>query len=131
MRKNPLLPLLLFLCLAFVSCEDDIFGPASLEGEWNVTEKSNAFGEQGFLVAINYSPDRGSIIISNFAQLGLGVEVVAGITELNLTIPFQSVQASGGTFRISGSGTATSNLRKINWKYKIDGEDYTAVFMKQ
>lgn len=131
MRRNRLLPLLFIMVLAIASCEDDVFGPASLEGEWNVTEKSSAFGEQVFSVAINYSPDRESIIISNFSNLDMDIEVVAEVMGLDLTIPFQSVQARGGTFRISGSGAATSNMRRINWKYRIDGNDCTAVFVKQ
>ncbi len=119
------------LALSIVSCDDDIFGPRSLEGTWRVTEESEAFGRQTFIVGIGYfAGDSSRVLIGNFSNLDLGVEVVANVQGLSLTIDQQTVRGRGGSYRISGSGTATSNLRRINWTYRIDGANYTAVFDK-
>ncbi|TVR75261.1 MAG: hypothetical protein EA408_00615 [Marinilabiliales bacterium] len=126
------LPVLVLIAVTFASCDDEIFGPRSLEGTWRVTEESEAFGSQTFLVGIDYYPgDDSRIIIGNFSNLDLRAEVIADVVGLSLTIEHQTVQSRGGTFRVSGSGAATSNMRRINWNYRVDGEDYTAVFNKQ
>lgn len=116
-----------------VSCDDELFGTRSLEGLWNVTENSEAHGLQTFIVGIEYiSGDETRIIIGNFGNLDMIVEVEASINGLILTIPGQTVQDSyRNSFNISGSGTATSNLRRINWNYRIDSDNYTALFEKQ
>ena len=130
-RKSGYFLLLLLLSLIFSSCDEEIFGPRSWEGYWDVIEKSDVFGEQNFRVWIKESPgDNTSLIIQDFAFLE-GADVVADILELNLTISPQSVAARGGTFHISGSGTASSNRRRIDWQYRVDGDNYTAVFVKQ
>ncbi len=132
MKKIRYALILAIIALIVVSCDDEIFGPRSLEGTWRVTEDSEAFGRQTFMVGIGYFPgDSSRILIGNFSNLDVGVEVVANVQGLLLTIPQQSVQSRGGSFRVSGSGTATSNLRRINWDYRIDGTNYTAVFDKQ
>jgi len=128
MRKGRLIILLIIAILATVSCDDEIFGPRSLEGTWRVTETSEVFDMQSFMIGIGYFPgDSSRILIDNFSNLGMGYEVVADVSGLSLVIPQQTVR----DFRISGSGTTTVNLRRINWTYRIDGDKYTAVFEKQ
>lgn len=124
---------MIMIVLAAVSCDDELFGPRSLEGTWNVTENSEAYGMQTFIVGIDYiSDDETRIIIGNFGNLDMVVEVEASVNGLILTIPGQMVQDSRrNNFNISGSGTATTNLRRINWNYRIDSDDYTALFEKQ
>ena len=133
-KKNRLPLIFLLLILFFtVSCDDEIFGPRSLQGTWRVTETSDDFGQQSFLAGIEYFPgDSTRILIDNFSNLGLGFEVQANVSGLSITIPAQSVRDSNrNNFYITGSGTATSNLRRINWNYRIDGDEYSAVFEKQ
>ncbi len=123
--------LLVLLSLILSSCDDEIFGPRTFEGFWDVTEKSEVFGELSFRVWIEESPgDNSRLIIYDFSFLE-GADVVADVLERNLTISPQSVAARGGAFQISGSGTASSNRRRIDWQYRIDGDNYTAVFVKQ
>ncbi len=119
--------------LAFVSCDDEIFGPRSLEGTWRVTEESDAFGRQNFLTGIEYYPgDDSRIIIGNFSNLDMAAQVTANVNGLNISIPPQSVTDSRqNSFQVSGSGVASSNMRRINFTYRIDGDDYDAVFEKQ
>ncbi len=132
MSKFRLIVSLTLISLAGLSCDDEIFGPRTFEGEWKATEYDDEFNELRFMAVTNYYPDDSSrLLISNFSSLGLEYDVVANISGLNLTIIEQSVDGRGGTFRISGSGKATSNIRKIDWIYKVDGDDFTAVFEKQ
>ncbi len=133
MRKFRLFIIMVLGSLAVVSCDDEIFGPRSLEGTWRVTENSDAFGRQNFLAGIEYYPgDDSRIIIGNFSDLDMAAEVVANVNGLNITIPSQTVQDShSNNFRISGSGVASSNMRRINFTYGIDGDNFDAVFEKQ
>ncbi len=133
MKRIRLVIAMTIIVWAAVSCDDELFGPRSLEGTWDVTENSEAHGPQTFIVGIEYiSGDETRIIIGNFGQLGAFVEVIANVEGLVLTIPGQTVQDSRGTsFNISGSGTATTNLRRINWNYMVDYDKYTAVFEKR
>ncbi len=133
MRKFRLFFILVLVSLAAVSCDDEIFGPRSLEGTWRVTENSDVYGLQNFLAGIEYYPgDDSRIIIGNFSNLDMVAEVVANVNGLSITIPSQTVQDSHrNNFRISGSGTAASNMRRINFTYRIDGDNYNAVFEKQ
>lgn len=133
MKRIRLVIAMTIIVWAAVSCDDELFGPRSLEGTWNVTENSEAHGPQTFIVGIEYiSGDETRIIIGNFGNLDMIVEVEASISGLILTIPGQTVQDSRrNNFTISGSGTATTNLRRINWNYRIDTDDYTAVFEKR
>jgi hypothetical protein len=127
MRKNRLFILFILIAIAAVSCEEEIFGPRSLQGTWRVTENSEAFGNQNFFVGIDYfSGDSTMVLIDNFGNLD-GVEVTASVSGLNLTIMPQRVR----NYSISGNGTATSSLRRINWTYRIDSDNYEAVFEKQ
>jgi hypothetical protein len=127
MKKFRLLILLVIVTLAAVSCEEEIFGPRSLRGTWRVTENSAAFGHQNFFVGIDYfSGDSTRILIDNFGNLD-GIEVTAIVNGLNITIMPQQVK----NYSFSGNGTATSNLRRINWTYRIDSDNYEAVFEKQ
>jgi hypothetical protein len=127
MKKLRLIISVVLLALAAVSCEEEIFGPRSLRGTWRVTENSEAFGNQNFLVGIDYfSGDSTRILIDNFGNLD-GVEVTASVSGLSITIMPQQVK----NYSFSGSGTATSNLRRINWTYRIDSDNYDAVFEKQ
>lgn len=117
--------------LLIVSCEDDIFGPGSYAGRWNATEYNDNFEPMSFRSDIEYvSGDSTRILIGNFSNLGYEYKVVSDVAGINLTIPSQTIEGNGGRFSISGSGKASSNMRKIDWKYKLDGDDFTAVFAK-
>jgi hypothetical protein len=92
MKKFRLIILLVLFALAAVSCEEEIFGPRSLSGTWRVTENSESFGNQNFLVGIDYfGGDSTKILIDNFGNLD-GVEVTADVNGLNITIMPQQGQ---------------------------------------
>ncbi len=133
MGKFRLFFFLALVSVAFVSCDDEIFGPRSLEGTWRVTENSDAFGRQNFLAGIEYYPgDDSRIIIGNFSNLDMAAEVISNVNGLNISIPSQAVTDSRqNSFHVSGSGVASSNMRRINFTYRIDGDNYDAVFEKQ
>ena len=123
--------LVIIIALFAYSCDEEIFGPRTFEGDWDVTENSETFGELSFRVWIEYhQDDESKLIIHDFAFLE-EADVIADIAGLNLTIRSQSVIGRGGTFSISGSGTSSSNMRRIEWSYKVDNEEYTAVFVKR
>jgi hypothetical protein len=127
MRKNRLIILLILVALGTVSCEEEIFGPRSFSGTWRVSENSEAFGPQNFFVGIDYfSGDSTRLLIDNFGNLD-GVELIANVNGLIITIMPQQVK----NYSFSGNGTATTNLRRINWTYRIDSDNYEAVFEKQ
>ena len=133
MRKFRLFIILVLGSLAVVSCDDEIFGPRSLEGAWRVTENSDVFGRQNFLAGLEYYPgDDSRIIIGNFSNLDMAAEVIANVNGLNISIPSQTVRDSRqNSFHVSGSGVASSNMGRINFTYRIDGDNYDAVFEKQ
>lgn len=132
MAKFRLIILLSIVSVMIISCDEDIFGPRSLEGTWNVTENSDEYGLQKFQVGIDYvAGDSSKIIIGNFSNLDMGVGVTANVSGLNLTIPVQTFNTMGGAFRVSGNGTANATMRRISWNYRIDNDDYTAIFEKQ
>lgn len=131
MAKFRLIILLVIVSVMLVSCDEEIFGSRSLEGTWKVSENSDTYGPQNFMVGIEYvAGDSSKIIIDNFSNLDMGVGVTANVSGLNLTIPVQSVNARGGPFSISGNGTADENLRRISWNYRIDNDAFTAIFEK-
>ncbi|MFP4366076.1 MAG: hypothetical protein ACLFQA_03180 [Bacteroidales bacterium] len=131
MDKFRLLILLVIVSVMAVSCDEEIFGPRSLEGTWKVSENSDAYGPQNFIVGIEYvSGDSSKIIIDNFSNLDMGVGVSANVSGLMITIPAQSVNARGGPFRVSGNGTANATMRRISWNYRIDDDNFTAIFEK-
>ena len=128
---------LLWSCIAiiwgllFISCEEDIFAPKTFEGIWNATEYDDKQNENPFIVEISYyQGNTNRIMIGNFSALAMEYKVIADISGLDLTIHNQEVDGRGGLFRISGTGKAKSNLREINWSYKVDDDVYTAVFKK-
>lgn len=122
---------LIITMFSAVSCEDDIFGPGSYAGRWDATEYDANLEPMSFSSDIEYVlGDSTRILIDNFSNLGPEYRVVSDIEGSYLTIPLQTIDGNGSRFSVSGSGKASSNLRKIEWKYKVDGEDFTAIFEK-
>ena len=132
MKKSAnLLLCFVILLTLIVSCEDDIFGPRSFKGTWKATEYDSESTSLTFTVGIDYSPgDSSKIIIGNFSNLGINYEVVADISGMDLVIKYQEVGPLNARYRISGTGKASSGLRKIDWSYRVDNDDFTAVFEK-
>jgi hypothetical protein len=129
-RLKPLILLVIVLFTAS-SCDDEIFGPRTFQGVWKATEYDSDYNPMTFEVGIDYYPgDSSRILIGNFSNLGLDYDVTANLSGLDLTIPFQSVDGRGGKFRISGSGRASTNIRRIDLDYEVDGDEFTAVFTK-
>jgi hypothetical protein len=133
MKKLKLIVPLIFIFLLLASCEDDIFGPRPFAGTWKATEYDKDQNKIVFSVDINYlTGESNRILIRNFASLGNNYEVEATVSGLTLTVPGQDVSGGGGgsVFKVSGSGKAASNNRKIDWSYNVDGENFTAVYEK-
>jgi hypothetical protein len=131
MRRYSSFVLFLLLILLVTSCDEEIFGPRTWEGFWDVTENSEAFGDLSFTVWIEEMPgDDSKLIIYDFSSLE-GADVAVDISDRTLTIQLQSINARGGIFRISGTGKASSNRRRIEWQYRIDGNDCTAIYIKR
>lgn len=132
MNRIAKLQVLLLILLTFlVSCEDDIFGPRTFKGTWKATEYDSESHSLTFTVGIDYYPgDSTKITIGNFSNLGINYEVVADISGTDLTIKFQEVGPVNARYRISGTGKASSGLRKIDWSYRVDDDNFTAVFEK-
>ncbi len=122
MRILPLLFISLFMVL--YSCEllDDqtnLTVAERLEGRWKV-EENNPFksAQDSYPVYIDISPlDSTSILISNFLELGSGIDAVANISGMDLILSNQTV---GDGYKIYGSGTISSNYKQISWRYFVD-----------
>ncbi|HEX3009551.1 MAG TPA: hypothetical protein VHO90_18245, partial [Bacteroidales bacterium] len=97
---------------------------------WKCAETS-ASGSDSFLVEIvadNTSTT--GIKIYNFDNLGDNLAVLATVNSFSISIPSQSVDG----FTISGSGTISSDYKKITLKYTVndggDSESYNATLTK-
>ncbi len=119
--------------LFLTSCEEDFFSDRSLSGTWSVFENSSSFGEQNFLVGIDYfQGDSTRISIDNFSNLGLEVAVIANLNGNVITIPNQTIRdKNNNSFTVTGNGTISNNFRKIDMVYRWDSHNFTAVFQKQ
>jgi hypothetical protein len=89
----------------------------NVTGMWACSENSTAYGQQNYDVEIIKDPaNSGNIQIDNFFGLGDGKKVSASMSNLNLTIPTQTVDNT--TF--SGSGTISSNYKNISFTYTFN-----------
>jgi len=116
------LAVLLFLAH---SCElaEDLAGTDAgrLEGDWLCEEESELFkatkGIFHYEVSILQDEDVSNrIIIFNFYQLGPYVAAEATVSGLNITLN-PDVE---GDFTVNGSGTISSNYKRIDWNYTVD-----------
>jgi hypothetical protein len=121
--------LLFFSMLIINACEpiDEDSGD-SLEGSWTCKETIDG-SSSSFTVTISLSDTDSKIYIDNFNQLD--IRVYALISGSSLTIPQQTVDG----FKISGSGTVSSDNQTIHWTYSVydgaDTESVTAVYSKK
>lgn len=121
------------LAALVISCQKNDTGNDDprdiLVGVWYCNETGNS-GTSNYQVSIAKSSiDTTRILISNFYLLGSDVDVYAKVNGLNLTVPFQT--ASG--YKISGSGTISSNYKTIHWTFTAIGTEtdhVTAVYSK-
>ena len=116
--------LVVVLFLAF-SCElaEELAGTDAgrLEGDWNCEEESELFkatkGIYYYEVSILQDEDVSNrIIIFNFYQLGPYVAAEATVSGLNIPL-HPDVE---GDFTVNGSGTISSNYKRIDWNYTVD-----------
>jgi hypothetical protein len=124
--------IVLFLFFA-AACEDltDSLSPRdNIADTWKCAETSTS-GSDSFLVEI--VADNASttgIQIYNFDNLGDNLAVKATVNSFSISIPSQSVDG----FTISGSGTISSDYKKITLKYTVndggDTQSYNATLTK-
>jgi hypothetical protein len=139
--KEKVFFLIFLLSLVFTqSCEiaSELTGAAAtiakIEGEWSCDEQSEIYKATSEVYAVTISPDpdnSSGVIIDNF--YGLNVSVKANATGMSLIIPNQTVE---GDFVVSGSGTISSNYKRIDLNYTVDEgssqiDHVTAVYTKQ
>jgi hypothetical protein len=132
--------LVLVIPLLFTySCQtiDTLTGSAAtvskIEGEWTCDEQSEIFKATAEVYTVTLSADAGTtsgVIIDNF--YGLNAPAKANVTAMSLIIPNQNVE---GGFSVSGSGTISSDFKKINLTYTVDDgsgtiDHVTAVYTK-
>jgi len=100
------------------SCESlEDYGPESIYDTWYCIEDSEIYGQTNYYVDLSKHPSEdGKIILDNFYSLGLGLEVIAGLSGLSIVIPSQVVD--GNT--IAGSGSIASDYKTINFTYTVD-----------
>ncbi len=110
----------------FSSCEDPLAPGnskdivAQLEGAWQCEEDNSIFKSVMYPYQVYITPsdnDSTEVLISNFYHLGDNVEAIASVNGNSITLSRQSMQ---GGYVVRGSGTISSNLKEIAWKYYID-----------
>ncbi len=112
-----LLPGITLVFLFLISCEPFGDEADTLEGVWNCTENSSEYGYQAYEVNITYlKSDSSQIGIDNFYNLGSGKVAVADIDIWDLELNTQTIDG----FIISGRGTISGNLKKIDITYQVD-----------
>ncbi len=103
--------------LFFISCEAFDDEADTLEGVWNCTENSSEYGYQAYEVYISYlKSDSSQIGIDNFYNLGNGKVAVVDIDIWDLELSTQTIDG----FIITGSGTISGDLKKIDITYQVD-----------
>ena len=110
----------LLAVLVLISCQtddtDDLEDPRDkILGTWDCVSNDSELLEQRFTVVLTKSSVDNRINISNFHNLG-GSGFYVEINGYKLTIPPQNCEG----WDIEGTGTITTDFRKINWTYTID-----------
>lgn len=121
-----------FVLLGACEALEDL-GPDSIYDTWYCVETSEIYNQTNYYVDLSKHPSEdGKIIIDNFYNLGYGMEVIANLTGLSITIPAQTVDGNA----ISGSGTIASSYKTLSFTYTVDDgggtiDHVTAVYSKQ
>jgi hypothetical protein len=119
MKKHSFkLVFILLAGMALISCESlEEFGPDSIYDTWYCIETSEIYGQTNYYVDLSKHPsEEGKIILDNFYNLGLGLEVIAELSGLSIVIPSQVVD--GNT--ITGNGSIASDYKTINFMYTVN-----------
>ena len=111
--------------LVILACEP-INENHNIEGVWQCSETSSAYGEQNFEVEIE-SIDESKSRILDFANLKINIEITT--TNDIIDIPQQVINDNTTTFTIYGEGEIISKS-KIELSYTIDNETFTADLTK-
>lgn len=122
MKKIIFIPILIISLIW--SCElentDLLTTTEKLEGQWMCDENAELFKStlDQYTVYIEISPiDDKNVLISNFYQLGHNIDVVASISGMTITLPYQTTTDG---FEVNGAGTISSKYNKITWRYYVD-----------
>jgi hypothetical protein len=120
--------ILLVLAALFIlnGCEDilnenDAFSTVQrLEGYWQCDEDENFTKSTMIKYQVYITPsstDSSAIFISRFHQLGENIEALGTVSGSTITLPQQTLM---GGYTVYGSGSISSDVKKITWKYYID-----------
>jgi hypothetical protein len=131
MKRNfTLISLMIIISIIINSCTPDNTSPNSTDlrdkitDTWNVSETTGPYcpPPQSFQVDIAKDPNNSNrIILDNFFGLGYGKDVYAIMSNLQLTIPTQTLNITqNDTWIFSGSGTIASNYKTITLNYTAD-----------
>ncbi|MEF8984411.1 MAG: hypothetical protein V5A51_07445 [Bacteroidales bacterium] len=132
--------LLILMMGGGISCENERTPGEllqSLEGEWNVEENSEQFGETAYDVTIFISDQYSSkIFISGFYHLPDEVDGNVEGHRINL-VENQTITDNTISYTlVSGSGRVSDSYKYIQWNYKVDDgsgeiDEVTATYTKE
>lgn len=114
------------ILLILSGCEDilnenDAYSTVQrLEGVWQCDEDENLTKSTLRMYQVYITPssvDSSEVFISHFHELGDNVEAVGTVSGSTITLPKQTLM---GGYLISGSGSISSDVKKITWNYSID-----------
>lgn len=101
--------------------ENDAYSTVQrLEGLWQCDEDDNLTKSTMRMYQVYITPSSGdstAIFLSNFHELGENVEAVGTISGSTISLPQQTLM---GGYSVSGSGSISSDVKKITWNYSID-----------
>jgi hypothetical protein len=128
MKSRLLFSIILGSAMLLNSCEDLLNDKTtaeiaqSIEGSWQCDENSSIFKSTQDIYTVYIIPsttDSTIVYISNFYSLGNDIEAEARLNGYSITLPTQTLQ---GGYTVYGTGTISSNLKQISWKYYVDDE---------
>lgn len=91
-----------------------------LEGQWQCDEDDNPVKSPMYKYQVYITPssvDSSAIFLSNFHQLGDNIEALGTVSGNTITLPQQTLM---GGYKVRGSGSISSDVKKITWNYSID-----------
>ena len=125
MKQTKFLFALIMIIPLFQACQADITDLEdprdAITKTWRATDNSGTAGGLGYDVTISKDLNESTqVLFDNFHGLGTVDKLKATLAGTTLTIPNQQLD---GTYTVSGSGTISADLKKIEFSYSIDEGD--------
>ncbi|RPH33633.1 MAG: hypothetical protein EHM93_04005 [Bacteroidales bacterium] len=130
MRKitKALLILMVFIPIAFSSCEKFTGDTDSISGAWRCVEESGAINPRQYSVTIYRAGagfDSTYFVINNFHNIGNEVDTYVQLIDTVITIR----DING--YNAAGEGHVSRDFKSIDWNYSISGEYVRALYFKR